>query len=182
MVVEGLRGDGQNVSAVFFEGAFVGDIKLHYKARHRQRPLCHGFALSVYQNFSFGGVWIAVLSLHCEMTGLGGCETCTNPSPDRIGGLHSVSQKVGWKSADIGRSRPRNQRHGCSRHGFDTGSGASNRSMTQGRPNHGPSGRPVQPRPPASPCRGCVGRCQSVPEKGKLVDSAIDRLRQTRGC
>lgn len=30
-----LRGDGQNVLALFFGSAFVGDIKLHYKARHR---------------------------------------------------------------------------------------------------------------------------------------------------
>lgn len=81
-----------------------------------------------------------VLSLHCGMTDLGGCETVRIRVRIGLADCTQSDQKVGWTSAGIGRSQPRNQRHGCSRHGFDTGSGASNRSMTQSRPNHGPSG------------------------------------------
>lgn len=138
------------------------------------RPLCHGFALSVYQNSSFGGVWIVVLSLHCEMTDLGGCETVRIRVRIGLADCTQSDQKVGWTSAGIGRSQPRNQRHGCSRHGFDTGSGASNRSMTQSRPNHGPSG------PAASVSLAILGGCRTMPIcAGK---GAMDRLRQTRGC
>ncbi|KAK0752262.1 hypothetical protein B0T18DRAFT_87052 [Schizothecium vesticola] len=83
--------------------------------------VCVTASLSVYQKSFLLGVWITVLSplgLGFLMTDMLGCGTCTNPRWERNLPISVVAGPAINDTVAL-----------------DTGSGASNRSMTQSRPN-----------------------------------------------